>query len=82
MFFRQIFDPNLAQYAYLIGCQRTREAVVIDPERDGGSFSEPLGVASGDFAFVGDLGRPDLLESTASCKEARNMLRIVSQAGR
>ncbi|MBE0541827.1 MAG: MBL fold metallo-hydrolase [Verrucomicrobia bacterium] len=34
MFLRQIFDPHLAQYAYLIGCQRTGEAVVIDPERD------------------------------------------------
>jgi hydroxyacylglutathione hydrolase len=34
MFLRQIFDPQLAQYAYLIGCQRTSEAIVIDPERD------------------------------------------------
>ncbi|MFN0068400.1 MAG: MBL fold metallo-hydrolase [Limisphaerales bacterium] len=34
MFLRQIADPHLAQYAYLIGCQRTGEAVVIDPERD------------------------------------------------
>lgn len=34
MFLRQIFDPNLSQYAYLVGCQRTGEAVVIDPERD------------------------------------------------
>ncbi len=34
MFLRQIFDPHLAQYAYVIGCQRTREAIVIDPERD------------------------------------------------
>ncbi|MGY8778414.1 MAG: MBL fold metallo-hydrolase, partial [Longimicrobiales bacterium] len=34
MFFRQVFDPDLAQYAYLIGCQRTGEAIVIDPERD------------------------------------------------
>ncbi len=34
MLFRQIFDPKLAQYAYLIGCQKTREAIIIDPERD------------------------------------------------
>ena len=34
MFLRQVFDPHLAQYAYLIGCQRTGEAIVIDPERD------------------------------------------------
>jgi hydroxyacylglutathione hydrolase len=32
--FRQIVDPVLAQYTYLIGCQRTGEALLIDPERD------------------------------------------------
>ena len=165
MLLRQIFDPKLAQYAYLIGCQQTGEALLIDPERDidryveladseglritavtethihadflsgarefadrfgvalylsdegdadwkyewvqdgdyevqllkdGDSFrignveiqalhtpghtpehvsfmvldhgsgaSEPMGIATGDFVFVGDLGRPDLLESAA-----------------
>jgi len=34
MFFRQITDPKLAQYAYLVGCQATGEAVIIDPLRD------------------------------------------------
>ena len=34
MLFRQIFDEKLAQYAYLVGCQQTGEALVIDPERD------------------------------------------------
>jgi hydroxyacylglutathione hydrolase len=34
MLVRQVFDPKLAQYAYLVGCPRTGEALVIDPERD------------------------------------------------
>ncbi|GAB5521293.1 MAG: MBL fold metallo-hydrolase [Rhodothermales bacterium] len=34
MLFRQIFEPKLAQYAYLIGCQPTKEAILIDPQRD------------------------------------------------
>jgi hydroxyacylglutathione hydrolase len=34
MLVRQIADPTLAQFAYLIGCPRTGEALVIDPERD------------------------------------------------
>ena len=34
MFLRQITDSSLAQNAYLIGCQRSGEAIVIDPERD------------------------------------------------
>lgn len=164
MLFRQIFDEHLAQYTYLVGCQQTGEALLIDPERDidryidiaqkedltitavtethihadflsgarafaehgtkvylsdegdadwkyqwadsgdydvtllrdgdsfmignievkalhtpghtpehlaflitdhGGGADEPMGLASGDFVFVGDLGRPDLLESAA-----------------
>jgi hydroxyacylglutathione hydrolase len=169
MFFRMIYDDKLAQAAYLIGCQRTGEAVIIDPQRDvdrymiaaeaqrlrivataethihadflsgtrelaertgakvylsdegdtdwkyrwldkraghgtynhqllhdgdtftigriefrvvhtpghtpehisfmvtdrGGGADEPMGMITGDFVFVGDLGRPDLLESAA-----------------
>lgn len=34
MFLKQITDTALAQNAYLIACQRTGEAVIIDPERD------------------------------------------------
>jgi hydroxyacylglutathione hydrolase len=163
MLLRQITDDRLAQYAYLIGCQRTREAILFDPERDidryaaiaarhglqivavaethihadflsgareaaerwgarvfvsaeggpdwqsswvkpyahtllhhndtftiggiefralhtpghtpehiaylvtdrGAGASDPIGLISGDFVFVGDLGRPDLLETAA-----------------
>lgn len=164
MLLRQIFDGQLSQYAYLIGCQKTGHALVIDPERDidryvqlalenklkitavlethihadfvsgarefaqdpsihlylsaeggaewsyhwpkdrpnthllknkehfmvgnirveaiwtpghtpehlcflitdlGGNASEPMALISGDFIFVGDVGRPDLLETAA-----------------
>jgi len=164
MFLRQITDSALAQNAYLIGCQRSGEAIIVDPERDidrylelaaenffrivavaethihadylsgacefverhgamaylsaeggtdwqfewakgnanarflhdgetfrignielkalltaghtpehlsflvtdiGGGADEPIALLSGDFLFVGDVGRPDLLESAA-----------------
>jgi len=163
MYFKQIFDKKLAQYAYLIGCQATKEAIIIDPMRDidqyyelaksenlnivaaadthihadyvsglrefsedgikvyasneggdewqyewlngskydhklvgqgsrfdignitfdvlhtpghtpeslsflltdGAMANEPMGILSGDFVFVGDVGRPDLLETAA-----------------
>lgn len=172
MFLRMVYDDRLAQAAYLIGCQATGEAIVIDPERDvdryvelaganglqivattethihadflsgsrelaertgcrvylsdeggpdwrygwvdakrgggsydvvklrdgdrfrvgniefgavhtpghtpehmmfevtdlGGGATEPIGIATGDFVFVGDLGRPDLLESAAGMR--------------
>ena len=34
MLVRQISDSKLAQFAYLVGCPRSGEAIVIDPERD------------------------------------------------
>lgn len=166
MYFKQIFEEKLAQYAYLIGCQATGEAIVIDPMRDidryveiarkegltitaatethihadflsglrefaeqgvkvyasdegdehwkyewlkdsgydygflydgdefpvgnirfkvkhtpghtpehisflvtdGAAADEPMGMLTGDFIFVGDVGRPDLLESAAGQK--------------
>ena len=34
MFFRMIYDENLAAACYLIGCQSTGEAILVDPERD------------------------------------------------
>lgn len=34
MFFQRFYDSKLAQASYLIGCQRTGEAVVVDPNRD------------------------------------------------
>jgi hydroxyacylglutathione hydrolase len=176
MLFRQIYDEKLSQYAYLIGCQRTGEALLLDPERDidrylalaqaegieivavaethihadflsgarefaehfdvtlylsdegpedwkyewarqsetrdgdydvewlhegdifrvgnveietlhtpghtpehlsflvtdrGGGADEPMGIATGDFVFAGDLGRPDLLESAAKVEGAQ-----------
>ncbi|MDH3269220.1 MAG: MBL fold metallo-hydrolase, partial [Ignavibacteria bacterium] len=34
MFFERIYEKGLAQASYLIGCQATKEAIVIDPKRD------------------------------------------------
>ncbi|MCC7147693.1 MAG: MBL fold metallo-hydrolase [Saprospiraceae bacterium] len=34
MFFQYIYDKSLAQGSYLIGCQATKEAIVIDAKRD------------------------------------------------
>jgi len=184
MLFRQFFDPKLAQYAYLVGCQQTGEALIIDPERDidryveaaeadglritavaethihadflsgarefveqfgatvylsdeggadwssdwarrpqvqphflkdgdtfrvgkievraihtpghtpehlsytitdrGGGADTPIGIVSGDFVFVGDLGRPDLLEQAAGIHgvqepSARELYRSLSR---
>tara|TARA_B100000780_G_scaffold278824_1_gene253855 strand:+ start:524 stop:1951 length:1428 start_codon:yes stop_codon:yes gene_type:complete len=30
----QIYDPGVAQYAYILGCENTGDAIVIDPQRN------------------------------------------------
>ncbi|MEM1503615.1 MBL fold metallo-hydrolase [Domibacillus sp. 8LH] len=40
MFFTSFFDERLAQYTYLVGCQKTGEAIVIDPARHVAPFIE------------------------------------------
>ena len=34
MYFQRFYDTPLAQASYLIGCQRTGEALIVDPNRD------------------------------------------------
>lgn len=34
MYLQQISDPKLGQHAYLIGCQESGQAIIIDPQRD------------------------------------------------
>lgn len=45
--FRQLFDPHSSTYTYLLGCGRTREALLIDPVFE---------LASRDAALVSELG--------------------------
>lgn len=46
--FRQLFDPKSSTYTYLLGCSRTKEAVLIDPVfeqvRRDGALIEELGL--------------------------------------
>ncbi|MFU0762165.1 persulfide dioxygenase-sulfurtransferase CstB [Staphylococcus pasteuri] len=40
MFFKQFYDNHLSQSSYLVGCQRTGEAMIIDPVRDLSKYIE------------------------------------------
>ncbi len=40
MLLRYYYDQNLAQASYLVGCQETNEAIVVDPARDIGPYME------------------------------------------
>ena len=43
MLFRRFYDENLAQASYLIACEKTREAVVVDPNADVGLYTRAAG---------------------------------------
>jgi hydroxyacylglutathione hydrolase len=38
MIFKRFYDENLAQASYLIGCEKTREAIVVDPGLDADEY--------------------------------------------
>jgi len=40
MFFTRVYEKGLAQASYFIGCQETKEAIVIDPKRDTDTYLE------------------------------------------
>ena len=40
MYFERIYEKGLAQASYFIGCQATKEAIVIDPKRDIDTYLE------------------------------------------
>lgn len=40
MYFKQFYNEQLSQASYLVGCQRTGEAIVIDPIRDLAEYIE------------------------------------------
>ena len=64
----------------------TPEHIVFVVTDRGSGADIPMGVASGDFLFVGDVGRPDLLESAAgvvgsmrpAAEQLQGSLRVVS----
>jgi hydroxyacylglutathione hydrolase len=43
MLFKRFYDDNLAQASFLIGCERTREAVVVDPNLDVAQYVRAAG---------------------------------------
>jgi len=40
MFFKQFFDKKLAQTSYMVACQKTKEAIIIDPKRVVDEYAE------------------------------------------
>src|SRR5690242_19096870 len=43
MIFKRFYDDNLAQASYLVACEETREAIVVDPNADIGVYTRAAG---------------------------------------
>jgi hydroxyacylglutathione hydrolase len=52
MIFRRFYDENLAQASYLVACEKTREAIVVDPNADVGLYTRAAGADRVHIAHV------------------------------
>jgi len=52
MLFKRFYDDNLAQASYLIACERTREAVIVDPNTDIAQYARAAGAELVKIAHV------------------------------
>ena len=43
MFFKRFYDDNLAQASYMIACEKTREAIIVDPNPDVSQYTRAAG---------------------------------------
>jgi len=52
MLFRRFYDENLAQASYMIACEKTREAIVVDPNSDVAQYTRAAGADRVQIAHV------------------------------
>ena len=54
MIFRRLYHDRLAQASYLVACEATRQAIVIDPLRDPEPYLEAAALDDVQIAFVSE----------------------------
>lgn len=52
MLLERYYDDSLAQASYLIGCERTREAIIVDPNRDVARYLKAAAARGMKIAYV------------------------------
>jgi len=52
MFFKRFYDENLAQASYMIACEKTREAIIVDPNLDVSQYTRAAGAQRARIAHV------------------------------
>jgi len=54
MFFKQFFDKKLAQTSYMVACQKTKEAILIDPKRVLDEYAEVANADGFDITHIAE----------------------------
>ena len=54
MFFKQFFDKKLAQTSYMVACQKTKEAILIDPKRVLDEYAEVANAEGFDITHIAE----------------------------
>ena len=82
MLFRRIYNDRLAQAAYLVACQRTREAIVIDPLRDPAPYLDAARQEGVRIAMVAETHvHADFLSGAAALAQAAGAELLLSGEG-
>lgn len=83
MFFKRFYDENLAQASYMIVCERTREAIIIDPNLDVSQYARAAGAERARIAHVTETHiHADFLSGSRSLAEAAGATLHLSAEGR
>lgn len=82
MLLERIYDDDLAQGAWLIGCQATREAIIIDPQRDISRYVDALKKAGLNLIAVAETHiHADFLSGVGELARATDAMCYLSNCG-
>ncbi|MGR9048331.1 MBL fold metallo-hydrolase [Halobacillus faecis] len=82
MFFKSYFDEELAQMSYMIGCQKTGEAMVIDPARDLSPYYETAKKEGFDLSVAAETHiHADFLSGARELANEKNLKLYLSDEG-
>jgi len=82
MYFQRFYDTRLAQASYLIGCQITGDAVVVDPNRDVQQYiAERLAELSTDLPLIVHCQGGARSAIAARVLQARGIRNVVNLVG-
>ena len=82
MLFKRFYDENLAQASYMIGCERTREALVIDPTLDTAQYVRAAGADRLHIAHVTETHiHADFVSGASALAEAAGATLSLSAEG-